>query len=83
MLLPYEWWTPQQDFFVDGFVGELHVFSFTVTTIAASGPHKPEWLAAKCPKCAAVIRPDRTSMREHARLHIAVDLARRAETVTA
>lgn len=81
--LPAGWLAPRREFFLSGFGDTKHAFAFDAKLIGVKvsnyygiGYSDRAQLMAVCAKCGHAGETDDESMREHARLHLAVDLAK-------
>jgi hypothetical protein len=66
------------EFLISGFADEKFLFAFERTPIkrtCAVGVEDADY--AKCGKCGTHVFPKEEALREHGRLHVAVEIARR------
>lgn len=69
---------PRVEFVLSGFANEKHVFAFEqVSMNYSTGGEVTGGHAAQCIKCGTQLVPERENLREHGRLHLAVELAKR------
>jgi hypothetical protein len=83
MRLPKGWIAPRKEFLIAGFNCERHTYGFdaaplTVTTLKPRSKRTSTTviIGARCCECDGVMTPDRDTLVEHAKLHLAVKLAK-------
>lgn len=76
MELPEGWKSPRREFLVQDFDGNSVIFAFDAEGMPATCGGVV--LKAKCARCGARVPTPIEFLREHANLHMAVDLAVRA-----
>jgi hypothetical protein len=81
--LPDGWIAPRKEFCVLGFNCEHHFFRFDAAVIPIPPPEArihgmtyEESPGAKCHECGSVMNPERSTLVDHAKLHLAVKLAK-------
>jgi hypothetical protein len=83
--LPKDWLAPRKEYCIAGFGGEFHTYGFdaavlSLTTLArrARRTRLKQIPGAQCRECNSIMHPDRETLLEHAKLHLAVELATKA-----